>query len=378
MTVYSKGTSTFSIPNPTNASYRIYYRRRVRYATKPVAKQPAPYQLELYRTTSQPYANFMDAPNSTIAYSTPYPGDSTRGTNRAWASSLDKAKSKFKDEVYSKTSQLAANWGERKQSVDMIANRANQMRRAWRALRTGNFRQFSRELGIDPKRKDPWSRPRDAAKLWLEYWFGWSPLIGDIYNATQILQSQGPKLKAMGKATVHSPYQKLGRPINNPAWDWQYDFPDWRFRTLIQAEVQVTNKNLFRADQLGLINPASVAWELIPFSFLVDWFIPVGDFLEEFTAYAGLTFKNPFTTRSCRGSGRQWVMTWSPASSYGVSQMQGTEVRYMSRELGYPGITWPLPKAFKGFSVTRGATAISLLVTILKPGLDLPQPRNRS
>jgi hypothetical protein len=30
---------------------------------------------------------------------------------------------------------------------------------------------------------------------------------------------------------------------------------------------------------LGLADPLSVAWELTPWSFVVDWFLPVGDYL---------------------------------------------------------------------------------------------------
>lgn len=376
MAYYLKGTSTFSIPNPKAASFRVFYRSRTRYATKPVGKEPAPYRFMRFETLSYPYESWMDAPNANVSYYLQSPG-TTNGTARAQASALDKARSKFKDEVYSKTSQLAATWAERKQSVDMIADRANQMRRAWKALRAGNFRRFKRELGITPNKRDSWSRPKDAAKLWLEYWFGWSPLISDIHNAVDILQSQGPKTSAFGRATVRNPYQLIGRPSNNPDWAWQYDVPDWRFRALVQADVQVTNKNLFRADQLGLINPASVAWEVIPFSFLVDWFIPVSDFLEEWTAYAGLTFSNAFTTQSRFGTGSQWIYTWRNGP-IGISQVQKTKAVWVDRSLGIASKTWPYPKAFKGFSVTRGATAISLLVTILNPGRDLPQPRNRS
>lgn len=32
--------------------------------------------------------------------------------------------------------------------------------------------------------------------------------------------------------------------------------------------------------QLGLLNPEIVAWELLPFSFVADWFIPIGSYLE--------------------------------------------------------------------------------------------------
>jgi hypothetical protein len=38
--------------------------------------------------------------------------------------------------------------------------------------------------------------------------------------------------------------------------------------------------NLNSWGSFGLLNPAAVAWELLPFSFVVDWFLPVGRYLE--------------------------------------------------------------------------------------------------
>lgn len=52
-------------------------------------------------------------------------------------------------------------------------------------------------------------------------------------------------------------------------------------------------------NQLGLLDPVSLAWNLLPMSFVFDWFIPVGTFLDGFTATEGLTYQDGYTT--------QWV-----------------------------------------------------------------------
>jgi hypothetical protein len=36
--------------------------------------------------------------------------------------------------------------------------------------------------------------------------------------------------------------------------------------------------------RLGLLNPAEVIWELVPFSFVADWFLPIGDYLSALDA----------------------------------------------------------------------------------------------
>jgi hypothetical protein len=47
---------------------------------------------------------------------------------------------------------------------------------------------------------------------------------------------------------------------------------------------------------VGLLNPATVAWELVPYSFIADWFVPVGDYLTGLTADCGLVFKGGSVT----------------------------------------------------------------------------------
>lgn len=44
--------------------------------------------------------------------------------------------------------------------------------------------------------------------------------------------------------------------------------------------------------QLGLTNPFLVAWELVPWSFVVDWFIPIGNAISSWDATLGLSFSS--------------------------------------------------------------------------------------
>jgi len=43
--------------------------------------------------------------------------------------------------------------------------------------------------------------------------------------------------------------------------------------------------------EFGLINPLEILWEVTPWSFVIDWFFPVGDWLSNKTSDFGLTFK---------------------------------------------------------------------------------------
>lgn len=279
---------------------------------------------------------------------------------------INKAYGKFVDSV-NEEAMLLVNTYERKQAVKMVENSANRMLYAFLLLRKGYRAQAMKALGLTPK-GSKWNKAKDVSGLWLEFHFGWEPLVKDIYSACEILQADYSPSVAKGVGTTVTTTGSRSAP--NKYWNARVTN---RFICKMQAEVDVTNPNLHRAAQLGLINPAAVAWELIPFSFLVDWFIPVGQFLNSWTDFVGLELKNSFTTIYLVSTSNEWLLYpgFPQHESFLDSQAAG-----MLRTLG---ITTPLPvlKEFKGLSVTRGATAIALLLTVFNTQLLSDKTRMR-
>lgn len=260
------------------------------------------------------------------------------------------------------SSQLGATIAEWGQSQQMIGKRAGQLMRAARALKRGYPYEFFKELGMlhrMPRRLPNRSDPKKAADLWLEWWFGWKPLIGDIHDSIDVLQAPIPiSHKVMGKASsgfltweswkIRSGYRTLNQMRVN-------------LRELIAGRVTVSNGNLYRATQLGLTNPASILWEIVPFSFVVDWFVPVGAFLNSWTDTLGLTLEDTYTTTSRHYTSLyQYISTWPPGTWSPSPDVKGRGYR-VHRTLGYTGPALVL-RPYKGISMTRAATAISLLV----------------
>lgn len=60
-------------------------------------------------------------------------------------------------------------------------------------------------------------------------------------------------------------------------------------RSCILSEIK--NVSLVTAVGFGVTNPLSLAWELTPWSFVVDWFLPLGKTLDALDAALGRTFK---------------------------------------------------------------------------------------
>lgn len=70
-------------------------------------------------------------------------------------------------------------------------------------------------------------------------------------------------------------------------------------RYVVKAGIKahVTNDTLAQLGSHGLLNPAALAWELFPVSFVIDWFVPIGDFLGGLSTHFGMEFRDGYMTK---------------------------------------------------------------------------------
>lgn len=277
------------------------------FVQKPETRSPNQYLRTALRVASPPTSNIM--------------ADSNTGSGKILTGYFDsykdgarnKAYTRLVKEVFDVRANLALTLIDYEKSYLMIAKRLGQLLKAASSLRSGNFNGFVKALGVSPRPRDRNLRylPREkkyfrpslrrlpsqtvgSSNLWLEYNFGWTPLISDIFDATKVLSSSIPYQTVKGKGRSIIP---VTPPIfiesARPAVKY-----DGYVRCLMQCRVRVDNPNLLLLNQAGLINPAYVIWDAIPFSFVVDWFIPVGTYLRSWTDFVGLEVIDPFTTFS--------------------------------------------------------------------------------
>lgn len=274
-----------------------------------------------------------------------------------------KAYDRFYDSVKGQTAAIGANVGEWRSSLEMVATRAAMLRKAWVNLRRGNVLGAVKALGIPPdskrvskivrgrRRPGKVSKKHFASSTWLELHFGWSPLVGDIYGAMDVLQT--PKfgqIKSVGSASA--PF------VSEQYSSWLNRYASGTVGTRYEGVFQVDNPNAFLADRMGLTNPATIAWELVPFSFVVDWFTNVGQVLGSLNDHAGLTW--------LYGSKSVKITAAGYSEYFGVTQTISRQ--YQERFiLGGP----PLPSLYLKSPLggpARAATQIALLVGLfLKP-----------
>lgn len=171
----------------------------------------------------------------------------------------------------------------------MILDTASRIYRAARAFKRGNFVEVAKQLHLSPKA---------AHNNWLAYKYGWQPLLMEVKGAAEFFAQQSLgraihfSVKGKSKRSVELqrliPDSLFGDGVMN--WTRQERFTA-DLEVKIKLWLEITSPALSASQQVGLTNPALVVWELVPFSFVFDWFIHVGDYLEALTALNGLSVR---------------------------------------------------------------------------------------
>jgi hypothetical protein len=287
----------------------------------------------------------------------------------------NKAYGKFADK-YKDSAQNANNLLEFNQSTASILKHAKSLRDAVRAAERFDLPGLGKALGVTvsgSKKQRIIKRAKQPADLWLEYHFGWEPLVQDIGNSINVMQGVGKSGSSAGQ-TVHAHasssggyYEDLkGRVgISIRYYDSGQDSVNWQTSTSMRAKVKVSSPNVAIANQMGFVNPASVAWEAVPFSFVVDWFANVGQCLSAMTDEFGFQITNAWTTRRILQNRTFQYQLYDRANpEHELENEERYQAKYFShsRAQGIAGPTLQVSNPLKGLGLQRGATAISLLV----------------
>jgi hypothetical protein len=279
---------------------------------------------------------------------------------------LNRAISKFVADAQGVASaNLGETLGEWRQSLDTITRRLKQLATAALQLRRGNFTSAARTLGcariIDQHGHHTRKRLKNFGDQWLELHLGWEPLMSDIYNANEAFLRDPFPTQATGRAGS-SDFSTTSSSFPTSKSDKRLNY---RVGYRVSGYVKVSNPNVALAAQLGLINPVSVAWQLVPFSFVVDWFVNLGELLSAYDGLLGCITLDPYYTTLRRSSSVETSETRVSTGSPWVlnTQVNSRGVRVV-RTPGMPPVHLTYPTSPR-FSWQRGLTACALLLKYL-------------
>ncbi|UUW21191.1 MAG: maturation protein [Sanya fiers-like virus 5] len=168
--------------------------------------------------------------------------------------------------------------------------------------------------------------PKDAANIYLMYVYGAIPFMKDIYGLMELLKERGAKTHLLyGHGTSSrqcefrvGSYTGGGATVSVPTGTERA-----LVRTRLWARIDPNCVGLRALNQVGLLNPVSVAWELVPFSFIIDWFAPIGPMFQALTAPAGLIFVDGTSSNRFTLTGTVYEVAYD-ANATGVKSTPAT------------------------------------------------------
>lgn len=120
--------------------------------------------------------------------------------------------------------------------------------------------------------------------LWLQYQYGWRPLMLDIFGAA--LESQRHVVNTLEAFSASSMRPLSGSIPGDIGYGRKNSFSGWadvKGKMAVKYGM-VLDSGILSGDRLQFftsLNPTNIAWELIPYSFVVDWFVDISSFLRE-------------------------------------------------------------------------------------------------
>lgn len=200
-------------------------------------------------------------------------------------------------EVLNKVSDMKVNIGtalaESGKTLSQLTRIALKIWAVLRKIRHGDFRGAAALLGM---RGYQWRNAKYQSHRWSDMWlqiqYGLLPLLLDAFGIQEAL-----KRGLREKDHIFHASRTISEEINPIEFSGD---PSEYLSMVVGGSAgrlyqrkyffQIFSSELDLFNNLGLTNPLAIAWEVVPFSFVVDWFLPIGNFLSALTAPIGVTF----------------------------------------------------------------------------------------
>lgn len=127
---------------------------------------------------------------------------------------------------------------------------------------------------------------------YLEMSYGWSPLLQDVLGSAEAL-AEAQNLGRRFSVVVKGAASATGRASQRSEWAGLYDLVyegEAKHRVEVVLRFDLPANMLDSLSSLGLTNPLATQYELVPYSFVLDWFLPIGDWVNRLDAGSYLTF----------------------------------------------------------------------------------------
>lgn len=295
---------------------------------------------------------------------------------------------KLSDKIAGSDFNLGVFLGEGREALGMMASSATRVYTALRSLKRGDIPNMYRALTGQARgrrynrfRQDGYlsyddfelrelrrnqriafldkqqSYDRDLSALWLEAQYGWKPLLQDIHGAAAYVAERlerSPERVVRVRSRIQKDYTPGSQSANSILLNG---------RSVVSKSIIARIKSENATALTGLMDVSSVAWELLPWSFVIDWALPIGSYLKarNFAGKVNATYVvSTLAVNSWRGFKEAPNTGWTMVSGYDTAwESNATLTREVLTSLSVPMPTFkPLSQVA---SWVRAGNALALL-----------------
>lgn len=231
--------------------------------------------------------------------------------------------------------------------------------------------------------RDPRGMAKAMADTYLEWAFGWTPLANSLGEAMVALQNRKEFVR-------YHPFSAVGKSESNGAViggqvghggaqcdivGHASDIASVRYQGVWEARVDIPQRSVRQVLGLNLKNFIPTVWNLIPYSFLIDYFTNVGDFMN-ITAvpWGGVRWCCKTTRTTCHSKlgvrPVPYTASLSPTVVILSSNVQPGELEATDTRFSRSSVTsLPIPQLEVSWSISDGKklNILALLASRLTP-----------
>jgi hypothetical protein len=295
-----------------------------------------------------------------------------------------KARESFYDNANFFQTQVGVTVAEFPKTVELIGSSARRIASAFTKLKRLDVVGAFKAVAMDnPKnlrhsialaksarnvKRNPFARHDYASNAWLEMTYGWKPLLADIDNVAHDLAYGWEQNEADFRIHGSGRANGVSHVVNSnriSASDLIVHRDENSVRVGYTTHVKVVDPVWRTLASIGVVNPLEIVWELLPYSFVVDWFIPIGSWISSLDATVGLEAVSG--SKSVKKEIKYSVSS-VPNAVVGVDIWQDP-CHYQAHfvqfdrtvETGYPSANFLRVNPFQDFSLNHSISAIALL-----------------
>lgn len=267
-------------------------------------------------------------------------GPSFIGPSNSLKSAVEyKALLRFYGKIPEVTANLALLYAERRKTMESITTALSGILKAVRDVRKGRPPELFMNANQLRNRKR-------MSGAWLNYTYGIAPFASDLH-AISISELQ-PVIWLKGRAKEEYESTRLDGLLLNRG----------SYMATFKAGLSLANPLTATLAGAGMTNPALIAWEVTPFSFMADWLLPVGPYLEMLSSTSGYN-KHP-------GSITRGTKEWTIQSKRDGAYAYGESKQISRAVITFPSA--PLPRLKNPFSPVHALNALSIIHQFVKEG----------